>query len=262
MFFFLMSVLFSPFPALAKDDPEARRIMQQVEDRDEGDNRENDMIMVLIDKNGKERIKKIHTFTKDFGVDTHRIMFFFHPPDIKDTGFLTYDYDDSDKDDDQWIYLPALRKTKRIATDDKSSSFMGSDLNYSDMTSRDLEDYDLTLLKEAEDRGHKVWIIQSVPRSPQVIDETGYEKSIVYVRQDNFYVVKAVHWVRDGGYLKYFDVKKLEQIDGIWVATDTLVTKKKGKKTVHKTILKLENVVFKDEINKDIFTVRRVEKGM
>lgn len=260
--FCLALALALPFSALAKDDPEARKIMQKVEDRDDGDNQENDMLMVLIDKNGDERVRKIHTFTKDFGEDTHRIMFFLHPPDVKDTGFLTYDYDDPDKDDDQWLYLPALRKTKRIATDDKSSSFMGSDLNYSDMTSRDLEDYDFTLVKEMEDRGHKVWLIQAVPRSDEVIDETGYEKSLVFVRQDNYYVVRAVHWVRDGGYLKYFDVKNLERIDGIWVATETHVTKKKGKVTEHKTVLKLENVVFRDEMDEDVFTVRRLEKGM
>lgn len=260
-FFILAAMIFGPMTSYA-DDAEARRIMQQVEDRDDGDNQENDMIMVLIDKNGYKRVRKIHTFTKDFGEDTHRIMFFLHPPDVKDTGFLTYDYDDPDKDDDQWLYLPALRKVKRIATDDKSSSFMGSDLNYADMTSRDLEDYDFTLLKETEDRGHKVWLIQAMPRRSEVIDETGYEKSIVFVRQDNYYVVRAVHWVRDGGYLKYFDVKNLERIDGIWVATETHVTKKKGKITEHQTVLQLENVVFRDKMNKNIFTVRRLEKGM
>ncbi|MCI5114745.1 MAG: outer membrane lipoprotein-sorting protein [Candidatus Electrothrix sp. AS4_5] len=260
------SLLVAGSPTFAKkvqkDDPKARAIMQKVEDRDDGDNQENDMIMILIDKNGKERIRKIHSFSKDFGEDTHRMMFFLHPPDVKDTGFLTYDYDDESKDDDQWLYLPALRKTKRIASDDKSSSFMGSDLNYADMTSRDLEDYDFTLLKEQKDNGHKVWLIQALPRRPEVIDETGYKKSIVFVRQDNYFVVKAVHWVRDGGYLKYFDVKKLQQIDGIWIATETHITKKKGKKTEHKTILKLDNVVFKDTMDKGIFTVRRLEKGV
>ncbi|MCI5191727.1 MAG: outer membrane lipoprotein-sorting protein [Candidatus Electrothrix sp. AW5] len=260
------SLLVAGSPTFAKkvqkDDPKARAIMQKVEDRDDGDNQENDMIMILIDKNGKERIRKIHSFSKDFGEDTHRMMFFLHPPDVKDTGFLTYDYDDESKDDDQWLYLPALRKTKRIASDDKSSSFMGSDLNYADMTSRDLEDYDFTLLKEQKDNGHKVWLIQALPRRPEVIDETGYKKSIVFVRQDNYFVVKAVHWVRDGGYLKYFDVKKLQQIDGIWIATETHITKKKGKKTEHKTILKLDNVVFKDTMDKGIFTVRRLEKGL
>ncbi|MCI5137117.1 MAG: outer membrane lipoprotein-sorting protein, partial [Candidatus Electrothrix sp. AR1] len=75
-------------PALAKDDPKARAIMEQVEDREDGDNQESDMTMILIDKNDSERVRKIHSFTKDFGKDTHRIMFFSLPPDVKDTGFL------------------------------------------------------------------------------------------------------------------------------------------------------------------------------
>ncbi len=259
--FATVAAILTPLSARA-DDPRAREIMQRVEDREDGDNRVNDMLMILIDKNGDERIRKIHTFTKDFGEDTHRIMFFLHPPDVKDTGFLTYDYDDPEKDDDQWLYLPALRKTKRIATDDKSSSFMGSDLNYADMTSRDLEDYDFKLMKEMEVAGHKVWLIESLPRSGEVIDETGYEKSILFVRRDNHYVVRAVHWVRDGGYLKYFDVKDLKQIDGIWTGLETHVTKKKGKVTEHKTILKLENVAYNQDLDEDLFTVRRLEKGM
>ena len=75
-------------------------------------------------------------------------------------------------------------------------------------------------------------------------------------------VVRAIHWVKDGGYLKYVDMRKLEQIDGIWVAVDTLVTKKKGKTAVHKTILTLENVRFNQDLEFDLFTIRRMEKGL
>ena len=261
--FFFCGLLFFAWTIQAfADEPEARKIMQQVEDRDDGDNQIVDMVMILVDKNGDERLRKIHSFAKDFGKDTHRIMFFLHPPDVRDTGFLTYDYDDPDKDDDQWLYLPALRKIKRIATDDKSASFMGSDLNYSDMTSKDIEDYDYEIKKEMKDRGHDVWLIQSTPRSKTVIDETGYEKSLLFVRKDIFFVVKAVHWVKDGGYLKYVDVKEVRQIDGIWVGTETLITKKKGKATVHKTILKMENTRFNQDLDDSIFTVRRLEKGL
>ena len=149
-------------PAFAADDPQARAIMERVDARDDGDNQTSDMQMILIDKRGKKRVRKIATFKKDKGDDTYRLMFFKQPADVKDTAFLTYDYDDSDKDDDQWLYLPALRKTKRIATSDKSGSFMGSDLNYSDMTSRDLEDYEFSFYekgKESEVRGKKVWVI-------------------------------------------------------------------------------------------------------
>ena len=249
----------------AADDPQARAIMERVDARDDGDNQTSDMQMILVDKSGKKRVRKIATFRKDKGDDTYRLMFFKQPADVKDTAFLTYDYDDSDKDDDQWLYLPALRKTKRIATSDKSGSFMGSDLNYSDMTSRDLEDYDFSFYekgKESEVRGKKVWVIWSIPRSKDVIDETGYKKSLLFVRPDIDMVVRAINWVKDGGYLKYLDMRKLEEIDGVWVATDTLVTKKKGKTTVHKTILTLDNIKFNQDLDFDLFTIRRMEKGL
>jgi hypothetical protein len=120
------------------DDAQARAIMKKVDARDEGNTLEQDMMMVLIDKNGKERTRDLKSYAKDFGEDNHRTMFFKSPADVKNTAFLTYDYDDGAKDDDQWLYLPALKKVKRIPSTDKSSSFMGSDFSYFDMTDRDL----------------------------------------------------------------------------------------------------------------------------
>ena len=260
---FVMIVLLSSLTFKASaDDPVAREIMQKVEARDDGDNMTSDMKMILIDKHKNKRTRQMAAFEKDKGKDTLRIMFFKYPADVKDTGFLTYDYDAYGKDDDQWLYLPALRKTKRIASSDKDGSFMGSDLNYSDMTDRELEDYDFTLLKEDDVKGKKTWVIQSIPRSKEVIDETGYKKAILFVRQDNYYVIRAVMWTETGGYLKYMDVKTLEKIEGIWVGTEMHVTKKKGKQFAHKTILKLDNVKFNQGLDFDMFTVRRLEKGM
>jgi len=244
------------------DDPAARAIVEKVDARDDGDNQTSDMEMILIDKRGKKRVRRLGLFSKDKGPDTMKLMFFKHPADVKDTAFLTYDYDNPSKDDDQWLYLPALRKTKRIASTDKSGSFMGSDLNYSDMTDRNLEDYDFTLKKEMEVKGVKTWLIESIPRTKKVIKETGYKKSLIIVRQDNYFVIRAIHWEKDGGYLKYVDVKKLELIDGIWVATEMHVTKKKNKQLAHKTILKLNNVKFNQNLDYDLFTVRRMEKGL
>ncbi len=249
---------------LAADDPAARALMQKVEDRREGDHRTADMEMILIDKRGKQRLRKIRSFRMDKGVDTYSLMFFQHPADVKDTGFLTYDYDESDRDDDQWLYLPALHKTKRIATSDKSGSFMGSDLNYSDMTSRDLEDYDYTFYKEKQKviDGHKVWVIQTTPRSKSVIKETGYTKGILFVRQDNHVVVRSVSWEEKAGYTKWMQINRLEQIDGIWVALDMQVIRRKGKQMVHKTILRFENVRFNQNLGEALFTTRRLEKGL
>lgn len=241
----------------------AREIMQRVDDRDDGDNGISDMEMILIDKNNNQRVRKIRNYSKDKGEDRRRIMFFVEPADVKDTAFLTYDYDAYEADDDQWLYLPALHKTKRIATADKSGSFMGSDFNYSDMTRRNLDAYDYKIVKEAPVHGHDAWLIEAMPKTKEEIAKTGYEKSLVFVRKDNFVPVRAVHWVAGGGgKLKYMDVLKLEQIDGIWVATETTMTTKKGKATLHKTLLRFHNIRFNQDLGEDLFTLRRLEQGL
>ena len=261
MFAAVSLIMTGQTPATA-DDPKAREIMTKVDERDDGDNSIADMEMILIDKRGKKRIRKLKTFTKDKGEDKQRIMFFLKPADVKNTGFLTYDYDDPDRDDDQWLYLPALKKTKRIATSDKSGSFMGSDFSYADMTSRDLEDYDFKLLKETEVNDVITWLIESVPRSKEIIDEIGYTKSILFVRQDNYVVIRAVHFVKEGKKLKYFDIKKLELIDNVWTGTELHMTTKKAKKTLHKTIMKFHNMKYNQNLDESMFTVRRLEKGL
>ena len=240
-----------------------REIMEKVNARDEGDRSKGEMEMILIDKKGKKRIRKLKTFGGKKDKDTLSLMFFLSPADVKNTAFLTYDYNESGKDDDQWLYLPALRKTKRIAAGDKSGSFMGSDLNYSDMTTPDLDLYDYTLMKETKVRGKKVWQIKAVPKSKDEAKKSGYSKSVIFIRQDNYVMIRAVRWVHKKRRNKYLDVKKMEKIDGIWVSTEMHVTTKTGKKTLHKTILKQNNIRFnQDEVNADLFTVRRLEKGL
>ena len=244
------------------DDPAARRIMEKVDARDDGQSMTADMKMVLIDKNNEKRDRIMRLFSMDKGPDTYVLIFFTAPPSVKDTGFLTYDYDDPDKDDDQWLYLPALKKTKRIAASDKTDSFMGSDFSYADMTKSELDNYHYKLLKEGKVYGHKVWIIEAIPRNQRVIDTYGYTKSVVFVRQDNYVIVRAVSWLAKSNELKYMDVKKLEKIDNIWIPTEVHMITKRGKATIHKTILTRTNVKFNLPMDADMFTVRRLEKGL
>ena len=262
--FIIFTMLFSGgfYPAEKVFALTGREIMEKVNARDEGDRSKGEMEMILIDKKGKKRIRKLKTFGGKKDKDNLSLMFFLSPADVKNTGFLTYDYNESGKNDDQWLYLPALRKTKRIAAGDKSGSFMGSDLNYSDMTTPDLDLYDYTLMKETEVRGNKVWQIKAVPKSKDEAKKSGYSKSVIFIRQDNYVMIRAVRWVYKKRRNKYLDVKKLEKIDGIWVSTEMHVTTKTGKKTLHKTILKHKNIRFnQDEVNANLFTVRRLEKG-
>lgn len=244
------------------DDKKARSIMEKVDARDDGDTITSDMTMTLIDRRGKKRIRHLRTYSKDFGDDSYRLSLFIDPPDVRNTGFLTYDYDDPDKDDDQWLYLPALKKTKRIATSDKSGSFMGSDLSYADMVKKNLEDYDFKLIKEDKVRGNKVWLIESVPKTKEIIDEYGYKKSVLFVRQDNYVVVRAVNWLSAGNKLKYLDLSRIEKIDGVWITLEMKIATKKGKKTIHKTVVTFDNIKLNQKLDDDIFTIRRMEKGL
>ena len=255
------AVFFPQSPCLA-DDPKARAIMEKVDAVDDGDNMAADMKMILIDKNGNTRERTMRTFAKDVGKDTYQIIFFTEPAAVKDTGFLTYDYDDPDKEDDQWLYLPALKKTKRIAASDKTDSFMGSDFSYADMTEAELENYNYKLIKEDEVYGKKVWLIEAIPVNQKVIDTFGYSKSLLFVRQDNYVIVRAVLWLANSNEIKFMDVKKLDQVDGIWVAEETHMTTKKGQTTTHQTIMLRENVAFNQNLDESLFTELSLEKGL
>ncbi|MFT7860248.1 MAG: outer membrane lipoprotein-sorting protein [Sulfurimonas sp.] len=247
--------------SVASADDKARAIAQAVYDRDDGQTIIQDMKMVLIDKNNNQRVREIKTFDKDFGKDSYKIMFFKTPADVKDTAFLTYDYDDASKDDDQWLYLPALRKVKRIPTSDKSSSFMGSDFSYYDMTKRSVDDYTYKVLKHMKVRGHDTTMIESVPVDESVTEESGYVKTYGLVREDIDMVVRSIGILQNGDQ-KYLDVTKMHKQDGVWVIDEMVMTTKEGKTTKHKTILQFDNIKVNKPIDDDVFTTRRLEKGL
>lgn len=254
-------VLFSFVPGILFAET-GRQIMERVDARDDGDNATMDVEMILIDKNDYQRTRKIKAFFKDKGKDTLRMQFFLEPAEVKDTAFLTYDYYSGALDDDQWLYLPELHKTKRIASSDKSSSFMGSDFSYADMTRPVLDEWRFKLIKESEVNEQKVWVIETLPADKIAEDRYGYEKSVLFVRQDINMVIRAVHWIKEGSKLKYMEVKNLEKIDGIWVATETHMKTTKNKKTLHRTVLKWKNIQFNQDLQENFFSVRQIEKGI
>ena len=247
---------------VAAQSPSALEIMLRVHERDDGDMMTADQQMILIDRNGNQRVRDIALFARDReGYDSDRLSVFLSPADVRDTMFLTYDYYCEGCDDDQWLYLPELRRTRRIATSDQSSSFMGSDLSYADMTRRVIEEWDYTLVREDEVNGHPVWLIETTPISEEIADRYGYERSVVFVRQDIDMVIRAVHWLQNGD-IKYIDMPEVELIDGIWVATRTEVRTTRNRQTEHATVLTLDNVQFNQDLDPDLFTTRTLERGM
>lgn len=256
---FFALITWVAFPALAMT---AEEIMMQVDQAIEPNAMQADMTMVLVDSRGNQRVRAMQSVSATVdGVDKS-LMFFLQPSDVRGTGFLMFDYDDANVDDDQWMLLPSLGKAKRIASGDKTGSFMGSDFTYADMSKRNVEEWTYTLLKEDDIAGVKVWVIESLPLNEAVIEKTGYSKTVVYVRQDNFKVTRAISYLQKPGEVKLMNVGRFTEIAGYWLAVETQMVSQKNGQTVHRTLMKLENISVDFDVNPNDFTLTRLEQGL
>ncbi len=205
-------------------------------------------------------------FRKDFGKDEKNISFFLSPADVRNVAFLSFDWDDESKEDDNWLYLPAVGKPKRISAGNKKDSFMGSDFTYADMNGLEITEWDFKFLKESEMvDGKDCWVVEAVPKSSKkkkVIDETGYLKSISWVRKDLFMVVQGKMYVKKGKKIKYFKASDIEQIQGIWTSKKLSMVTTKAKKKEHSTVLLFKNMIYNKGVGDNMFTVQRMERGL
>lgn len=245
---------------------DAGQVMQKWDTREDGDTVTSDTLMILINKANNKRVRNIKNIRKDFGLDSKGIIFFLSPSDVRNTAYMSFDWDDASKEDDSWLYLPALQKVKRVAAGDKSGSFMGSDFTYSDINGIEIENWNYTFAREnGVYEGHGVWIIQGLPKpesKTKVLEETGYLKSLMWIRKDNFMLVKGKYWVKEGRKIKFFKAEDIKKIDNIWTAHKlTMVTTANGK-IDHSSVLKFSNVAYNVPVEEDAFTTRKMERGL
>jgi hypothetical protein len=130
------------------------------------------------------------------------------------------------------------------------------------MTSRNVDDYTYKIIKERKVAGHKTWQMEVTPKNQEIIDETGYTKSIVFVREDNFVIIQALHYLKTGKKLKYMRVLGLEKIDNVWTITKMQMVTKKGRKTLHKTLFEFSDVKYNQDLKESFFSNRTLKKGL
>lgn len=250
--------------ALDPSTTDAKVIAQAVEDRDAGDRGTANATLKLIDQNGKERARRMRQMSMKFAGGRKTRMFFESPADVRNTGFLSVDYDAGDKDDDQWLYLPSLHRSTRIAGADKSGSFMGSDLTYADMTKRDTSDYDYTIIEQSvKVDGEDCWLIESKPRSEAEKKETGYLKTQAWISKSKLVRMQVKAWVIEGKKIKYMKFGDLRQVDGIWVAHSLSVRTVRGTQVESSTVLELSDVKFNQAaVDANQFAEKRLEQGL
>ncbi len=231
-----------------------KQIIEKVYNRPAGDDQTADLSMTLINRSGSQRVRKIKQFTKDLGKVEKSIMFFLAPADVKNTSFMSWTYD-SDQSDDQWIYLPALKKTKRISSDSKSDYFMGSDFTYDDLGDRKLEDDTHKLLREESFEGKECYVVESISKD----EEYMYFKTLVWVNKSNFIGVKKEFYDEDEDLLKILSIKEIEEISGIWVITNSEM---KNVQKNHRTTMILTNTQINTGISEAKFSERMMMRGL
>ncbi len=259
----LLALWVAPVQAIPPDTSDPRVIMDAVEARELGDRSVGRLEITITDKAGRKRSRAVQTRAIDVDEARKQLMLFESPADVRNAGLLAIDYDGGSRSDDQWLFLPSLGKTTRISGADRSGSFMGTDLTYADMTRRDTDAYDYTLVESTEVAGEACWLIEAKPRSDKERSETGYVKSQTWISKGKLVPLQVKAWVAEGKRLKYTQFKELKQLDGTWIAHQILVrTVRNGEVESASTLTFTELKLNQESVVPEDFTDRRLEQGL
>ncbi|AOE50956.1 outer membrane lipoprotein-sorting protein [Kangiella sediminilitoris] len=170
------------------------------------------MTMILRDKGGNETDRKVRVKSLEVEGDGDKSLSIFDEPrDVEGTAFLTYSHIEGN--DDQWLFLPALKRVKRISSSNKSGPWMGSEFAYEDLSSFEVEKYDYKFLREDELDGEKMYVVESYP----TYENSGYSKTITWVDQEHFRVHRIEFFDTKGDALKTMDVSDFKlYLDKYW----------------------------------------------
>jgi hypothetical protein len=246
---FLVTTVFAAFA----ETPTGLQIMQQVDERYEGDSSKNLTTITLISRRGNTRVRKILSYVKDYGDVEKTVMVFLEPADVNGVGYLSYSYDEIGKDDDTWLYLPALKRVRRISGSSRNENFMGTDFTYDDMGDRKPEEDTHELLREETVDSQPCWVVESVPIDRKDV----YSRKIEWVRQDIAMVLQVEYYDRQGKLLKKLKVEDVTQIDGIWTARRMTM---ENVQSAHKMVLDFDDIQFNIPVDDSFFQVATLER--
>ncbi|MDO8739769.1 outer membrane lipoprotein-sorting protein [Candidatus Deferrimicrobium sp.] len=176
-----------------------------------GNDMKSKVTMRLLSKEGGERVRELIMTRRNVkaGGDQKYFILFRQPADVRDMTFLVWKY--PQRDSDRWLYIPAIKLVKRIAANDKRSSFVGSDFSYEDVSGRAAEEDNHTLLREEKYGGKEVLVIKSVPKDEKSAD-FGYKVS--WIDKGNFVLWKEEYYDKRGALFKVFTADEVKPIQG------------------------------------------------
>jgi len=238
----------------------ARDIMDKVAQSRKLEGSEAVLKMSIINEKGQARERALSMATKlyDGGKTEKRIYRFLSPADVKGTGILVFDYES--KADDVWIFLPALRKTRRLVSSERSKAFMGSEFNFGDLNVPSLDDYTYKMVKEESYGGEPCYVIDVLPKSDAIAKDEGYKKKTYWVSKEKSAIRKGLYYDLEGKLLKELksdDIKLLDTKNKRYRAMRMeMVNKQNGRRSVFQS----EKVSVAPNTKDEYFTTRYLER--
>lgn len=214
----------------------------------------------LVNGNGQERVRETQGQTKLIPgtTDNRRVVTFLSPSDIKGTKTLLVEH--SEKDDDIWIYLPALKKVRRLVANNKKDSFVGTDFSYSDVIGQKVEEWNHILLKEEKIDGRDCYVIEATPKKPETGENSGYAKSTSWIDKASFVAVQAEFHNGGGILYKRIRSKNIQKVDDKKDKWQPMLLEAENLETGHKTVIEFKNYKANVGVSDEVFTTRYLEK--
>jgi uncharacterized protein len=248
---------------LASDaDASADRIMQDLAARPEGASADRTVRIKLIDRHGAVREQLARAVRKNMADGRRMAIFYLAPANIRGTSFLVFDYNAPDVANDQWLYLPALRKVRRIPAADRGDYFLGTDLTFDEIRNDNrvtLADWRFRSIGADEVDGARCEVIEGVAASGEVARELGYARARWCVDEGILIARRIEYWDRGGTLLKTLGNRDPQLIDGVWSASRIEV---RNHKTGHGTVLEFERSRFDGQVPDELLTQQQMERGL
>lgn len=219
-----------------------------------------DVTMVLINGKGQERVRKLamRARLKDNGIDSQVVLTFTAPGDIKGTAFLQSEH--SDADDDLWVYLPALGKSRRLVASNKHDSFFGTDFSYGDVLAPPVAQYRHVLTGSEAIDGADCYVIESTPASERIKSDSGYARKTMWIDKTDFLERKVVFYDTTGRLLKTettSEHKLMESGKQRWLP---LRREMVNHQTEHRTVYRFDRAEISGNLSEKQFDVRSLER--
>lgn len=215
--------------------------------------------MELINKRGKTREREMVYYMKGNTEEMRdSLVRFLSPADIKGTGLLTYEHKVGA--DDRWLYLPGLRRERRLASSDQQDSFMGSDFSYEDMTLIFIDDFKYKIIGEDTINGEPCWLVESLHSTEEGQKDSGYSKQIFYINKAHRYTMGVDYYNKKHDKFKQMRVTNVAYFDQVkkWRPTEQVM---ENLKTGHKTRLIYRDYQFNEAVPEDFLTIRELRNG-